>query len=315
MTCHNCEIEMVKAGKFGKKAIQRFQCKQCGKRYSEPQGRPLGYARLPIEKVNMILHCLVEGNSVRGTSRLCNVEKRTVLNLLKAAGDHCERLLEKRLQNAPVNDLQLDEIWSFVFKKEGHKWMHEMDNQRIGDAYTFIALERDSKLIVAWHLGKRTAPNTNEFIAKLRKTIPETRCQMTSDGFPAYPPAIDNAFGIDVDYAQLVKVYGQPEEGRERYSPAEVINAVPTPVIGSPDRERICTSNVERQNGTLRQWCKRLTRLTYAFSKKWENLRAALALHFAYYNFCRIHGTLRVTPAMEAGITDHIWNLNELIAA
>ena len=313
MTCHNCEIEIVKAGKFGKKAIQRFQCKQCGKRYSEPQDRPLGYARLPIEKVNMILHCLVEGNSVRGTARLCNVEMRTVLNLLKAAGDHCERLLEERLKDAPVNDLQLDEIWSFVFKKEGHKWMHEMDNQRTGDAYTFIALERDSKLVVAWHLGKRTAASTNEFIAKLRKTTPDTHFQITTDGFTAYPPAIDNTFGIDVDYAQLVKVYGQPEEGRERYSPAEVINAVPTPVIGSPDRNRICTSHVERKNGTLRQWCKRLTRLTYAFSKKWENLQAALALHFAHYNFCRIHGTLRVTPAMEAGITDHVWGLNELI--
>ena len=238
-----------------------------------------------------------------------------VLNLLKKAGDYCERLLEKRLQNAPVNDLQLDEIWGFVFKKEGHKWTHEIDNQKIGDAYTFIALERDSKLIVAWHLGKCTKASTNEFIAKLRKTTPDTHFQITTDGFTVYPPAIDNAFGIDVDYAQLVKVFGQPEEGRERYSPAEVINAVPTPIIGSPDRERICTSHVERQNGTLRQWCKRLTRLTYAFSKKWENLQAALALHFAHYNFCRIHGSLRVTPAMEAGITDHVWELGELIAA
>ena len=316
MTCHNCEVQTVKSGKYGPKKIQRYLCKQCGRRYSEPQNKPLGDVRLPMEKVNLILHCLVEGNSVRGTSRLCDVEKRTVLNLLKTAGDHCERLLEKRLRKVPVNDLQLDEIWGYVFKKEGHKWIHEADNQKIGDAYTFIAIERDTKLIVAWHLGKRTATDTEEFMAKLKEaTVAGMRFQITTDGFTPYPPAIEEAFGADVDYAQLVKVYGKPEKGRERYSPGDVINAVPTPVSGNPDKSRICTSHVERQNGTLRQWCKRLTRLTYAFSKKWENLQAALALHFAYYNFCRIHGSLRITPAMEAGITEHVWDLSELIAA
>ena len=227
MTCHNCEIEMVKAGKFGKKAIQRFQCKQCGKRYSEPQDRPLGYARLPIEKVNMILHCLVEGNSVRGTARLCNVEKRTVLNLLKAAGDHCERLLEKRLRNVPVEDLQLDEVWTFVFKKEQNKWIAELNNYKIGEAYTFIGLERHTKLVVAWHLGKRNQISTNEFIAKVRKATADRPFQLSTDGFPCYPPAIDYALTDRVDYAQLVKVYGKPEDGRERYSPGEVIGAVP----------------------------------------------------------------------------------------
>ena len=314
MTCHNCEIKMVKAGKFGKKAIQRFQCKQCGKRFSEPQDRPLGYARLPLEKVNMILHCLVEGNSVRGTARLCNVEKRTVLNLLKAAGDHCERLLEKRLRSVPVKDLQLDEVWTFVFKKEQNKWMKEASNQRIGDAYTFIALERETKLVLAWHLGKRSRPSTEAFIAKVRTATADRPFQLTTDGFTAYPPAIDYALADRADYAQLVKVYGKSEEGRERYSPGDVIGAVPTPILGNPDPARICTSHVERKNGTLRQWCKRLTRLTYAFSKKWENLQAALALHFAHYNFCRIHGSLRVTPAMEAGISDHVWDLSELIS-
>lgn len=201
MVCHNCQTQTVKAGKFGKKQIQRYLCKQCGKRYSEPQSKPLGDVRLPMEKVNLILHCLVEGNSVRGTARLCDVEKRTVLNLLKTAGDHCERLLEKRLRNVPVNDLQLDEIWSYVFKKEGHKWMAEVDNQQIGDAYTFIALERDSKMVVAWHLGKRTSASTNEFIAKLGSVVPQTRFQITTDGFTAYPPAIENTFGIQVRIA------------------------------------------------------------------------------------------------------------------
>jgi IS1 family transposase/transposase-like protein len=316
MTCHNCSTQTVKAGKYGKKRIQRYFCKPCRKFYSEPQEKPLGDVRLPMEKVTMILHCLVEGNSIRGTARLCNVEKRTVLNLLKAAGDNCERLLENRLRNAPVNDLQLDEIWSYVAKKEGHKWMHEMDNERIGDAYTYIALERDSKLVVAWHLGKRNAAETNAFIAKLANITPRSRLQISTDGWTSYPSAIENAFGADVDYAQIVKVYGTPESGRqERYSPADVTHALRTRILGNPDERRICTSHVERQNGTLRQWCKRLTRLTYAFSKKWENLQAALALHFAYYNFCRQHSSLRVTPAMQAGITDHVWKLEELIAA
>ncbi|MBI2815839.1 MAG: IS1/IS6 family transposase [Acidobacteria bacterium] len=225
----------MKAGKYGKKRIQRYLCKQCGKFYSEPQNKPLD-SRLPMEKVTMILHCLVEGNSVRGTARLCDVEKRTVLNLLKAAGDHCERLLEKRICNVSVNDVQLDETWSYVFKKEGHKWMYEMDNERIGDAYTFIGIERDSKLIVAWHLGKRTSESTNVFIEKLRKATGNNRFQISTDGFPAYPPAIENTFGADVDNGQIVKTYGKPEEGRaERYSPGEVINAIPTRVFGDPD--------------------------------------------------------------------------------
>ena len=235
--------------------------------------------------------------------------------LLLLRRSYCKLLLEKRLRNVPVKDLQLDEVWTFVFKKEQNKWMEEASNQRIGDAYTFIALERESKLILAWHLGKRTRPSTDRFIARVRRATADRPFQITTDGFRPYAPAIDYALSDRADYAQLVKVYGTPEECRERYSPGEVIGTVSTPILGSPDPERICTSHVERQNGTLRQWCKRLTRLTYAFSKKWENLEAALALHFAYYNFCRIHGRLRVTPAMESGITDHVWSLAELVEA
>jgi IS1 family transposase len=267
-----------------------------------------------MEKIQLILHCLVEGNSVRSTARLCDVEKRTVLNLLKAAGENCERLLNRKLQNVPVRDLQLDEIWSFVFKKEQHKWPEEANIQAIGDAYTFIALERHSKLVVAWHLGKRTTKSTREFVAKVKMATADKRYQVTTDGFGPYVPALSDALYERIDYAQLVKVYGKPEEGRERYSPGEVTDAYPVQVFGLPDANRICTSHVERQNGSLRQWCKRLTRLTYAFSKKWENLKAALALHFAFYNFCRIHGSLRVTPAMAAGITDHVWELPEILA-
>lgn len=212
----------------------------------------------------------------------------------------------------PVKELQLDEIWTYVRVKQGHIETGQSDEQ-IGDAYTFIALERTSKLVVAWHLGKRDRINTEDFIAKVRRATADTRFEIYTDGFEPYVNAIDTGLSDRVDYAQVIKVYSSEEEGRERYSPGGFVTLEKRSIIGDPDMKRACTSHVERQNGTLRQWCKRLTRLTYAFSKKWENLQAALALHFAYYNFCRIHGKLRVTPAMEAGITARVWELADLL--
>jgi IS1 family transposase/transposase-like protein len=315
VTCHNCRIEMVKAGTYGKKRIQRFKCQQCGKKFSEPQEKPFGAdVRLPEETVCRILHCLVEGNSVRSTARLCDVEPKTVLSILTLAGANCERLLAEKIRNVPVAEVQCDEIWTFVQKKEGHKWPFEYDAQNIGDAYTFIALERTSKLVLAWHLGKRDTGNTTQFIRKLRSATASERFEISTDAFGSYLPAIREALYDRADYSQVVKVYSKQEEGRERYSPGEFVTVEKAALIGTPNLERACTSHIERKNGSLRQWCKRLTRLTYAFSKKWENLQAALALHFAYYNLCRIHGSLRVTPAMEAGITDHVWELSELLA-
>jgi IS1 family transposase len=305
---------MVKAGR-GRNAVQRFKCQQCGKRFSEPRQTPFGAdVRLPQETVCRILHCLVEGNSVRGTARLCDVEKRTVLNILMLAGENCERLLSKRIQQIPVGQVQADEIWTFVQKKEGHKWAHEQNAEQIGDAYTFIALERNTKLVLAWHLGKRDTPNTIEFVRKLRAATFEDRFEFCTDAFGSYLPAVSEALYDRADYSQVVKVYSKQEEGRERYSPGDFVTVEKQAMRGNPDLNRASTSHVERKNGSLRQWCKRLTRLTYAFSKKWENLQSALALHFAYYNFCRVHSSLRVTPAMEAGITEHVWTLEELVA-
>jgi transposase-like protein/IS1 family transposase len=263
LTCHNCKIEMVKAG-LGRNSIQRFKCQTCGKRFSEPQQKPFGAdVRLPQETVCQILHCLVEGNSVRGTARLCGVEKRTVLNVLALAGENCERILGDRMKNAPVQDVQCDEIWSFVGKKEGHKRPSEAETQEIGDAYTFIAIESNSKLIFAWHLGKRTLPHTEAFITKIRLVTRDSRFQISTDGFRPYVQAIDMILADRVDYSQVVKVYGKLEGGREaRYSPGEVTDIVKTPMLGNPDMKRSSTSHIERQNGSLRQWCKRLTRLT-----------------------------------------------------
>ena len=190
MTCHSCSIDCVKAGKYGRKRVQRYLCKQCGKRYSEPQDKPLGDVRLPDEKVLLILHCLVEGNSVRGTARLCDVEKRTVLTILKAAGENCERLLERRIRNVPVDHVELDEIWTFCRKKERRKTREEKARTDIGDQYVFIALEQTSKLVVCWHLGRRDGVNTQDFITKLRDATAPGRFQLSSDAFQAYRSAI-----------------------------------------------------------------------------------------------------------------------------
>jgi len=253
---------------------------------------------------------------VRSTSRLCDVEKRTVLNLLKTAGDRCEQLLDAALQNLPVRDLQLDECWTYVFKKEGHKLPGEENNDEIGDQYVYIGLERSNKLVVAWHVGKRNRQNTAEFIAKVRRaTSADSIFDVSTDAWPAYLPEIDTQLGDRANYSTVVKVYDKPEEGRERYSPGKFVTVEKTEQLGCPNLDRACTSHVERKNGTLRQWCKRLTRLTYAFSKKKENLRAALALHFWAYNYVKIHSSLRVTPAQASGLTDRVWELHDLVMA
>lgn len=182
-----------------------------------------------------------------------------------------------------------------------------------GDAYCFVAIERTSKLILAWHLGRRTAEDTEAFTEKLDYAT-TGRFQLTTDGFAAYPDAVPYSLGTRVDFAQLVKVYAAPRDPDERYSPASVVNAVPVPRWGDPDPQSICTSHVERQNLTMRMQLRRLTRLTNAFSKKWENLKAALAVYFTHYNFVRVHSTLRITPGMQAGLSDHVWSWGELLA-
>src|SRR5581483_1946227 len=197
-------------------------------------------------------------------------------------------------------------------KKQSHRRGDEERFAYIGDAWTFVAIERHTKLVLAFELGKRTVSSATRFITKLAAaTDPNQKFQLTTDGLNAYPLAIGNVLGHEgdrVDYAQLIKIYTQdvPEDAR-RYSPPRLAEAIPTPIYGYPDENRICTSHVERQNLTMRMCIRRLTRLTNAFSKKWENLKAAIALHFAYYNFCRKHRTLKTSPAVSAGLTDHVW--------
>jgi IS1 family transposase len=237
------------------------------------------------------------------------------MKMLVEAGQRCENLMATHIRNVPVQDVQCDEIWSFVGKKESRRVYGDKDFHYIGDAWTFIGIERHSKLVLAFELGKRNTVSASKFMAKIgRAASSDRRFQLTTDGFAPYNVAVGRELDGRCDYAQLVKVYAKPTpEEQRRYSPGHVVDSIASDVYGDPDPDKICTSHIERQNGSLRQWCKRLTRLTYAFSKKWNNLKAALALHFAYYNFCRVHRTLKATPAMAAGITDHAWSMAELL--
>lgn len=267
---------------------------------------------LAEEKALMCLKLLVEGMSVRAIERITGVHRDTILDLLVTVGDKCEKLLDEKIQGISVKDVQADEVRVYVQMKEKTKKAQGLTDETIGDAYTFTAIDRDTKLILCWHLGRRSVADTFIFTEKLYRAT-RTHFQLTTDGFGAYPDAVIHSLGTRVNYAQLVKMYAQNPEGDRRYSPAECIGAKKIPVIGNPDPARINTSHVERMNLTIRMHTRRLTRLTNPFSKKWTNLKAALALQFAYYNFCRMYSTIRCTPAMAAGITKSVWTLKDLL--
>ena len=313
MICGTCNARCQRFGSH-RNGLRRFRCSQCKRTYTEPHARTLDTMYIPEEKAVLVTRLLLEGNSIRSSERISGLDRTTIARLLILAGERCEKLLADTVTKLRVQDVEADEMWGFVGMKEKAKGNLHKNEDSLGDAYTYVALERNSKLILAWHLGKRNRQDTLAFILKLRNAT-DGRFQLTTDGWPSYPDAVERVFGSAIDYAQLIKVYAASRDGEQRYSPAEVVDVEVVPRAGMPDYERICTSHVERQNLTMRMQIRRLTRLTNAFSKKWENLRAAIALHFAYYNFCRVHQTLRVTPAMEAGLTDHVWELKELLAA
>jgi len=308
MTCHNCKIKCQKFGK-DRKGNQRFRCCQCYKTYRE-RPEKLDGTYLPTERITQIIRLFVEGCSIRSIERITGTHRDTILNILVLAGERCERLLENMICNVPVRDVELDEIWGYVFCKEKR---NVTGDPLRGDAYCFVAIERNSKLVLTWHLGRRTTRDTEEFVEKVNQAT-AGHFQVTSDAFPGYFHSVHMSLGTRVDYSQLIKVYGAVNDEEHRYSPPRVIDAIAKPMWGKPNPERICTSHVERQNLTLRMCVRRLTRLTNCFSKSWYNLKCAFALQFAYYNLCRVHQTLRVTPAMESRLTDHIWELRELIA-
>jgi IS1 family transposase len=272
--------------------------------------------RLKREKQLAVISALVEGNSIRSVERMTGVHQVTILRLLVRVGERCSQLLDEQMRGFHSRRLQVDEIWTFVRKKEAHLKGPESFNHEIGDQYVFVALDAESKLIPTFTVGKRDGETALRFLTDLRERLEGNgRVQITTDAFRGYLPAMEETFGADVDYAQLVKLYGAVNPGPGRYAPPRVSETISTPINGSPDPRHISTSYVERQNLTMRMQMRRFTRLTNGFSKKLANLKAALALHFAWYNFVRVHRTLRVTPAMAAGITDRVWGLADLLPA
>lgn len=308
MTCHNCRTKCQKFGK-DRKGNQRFRCCQCLKTYSE-RSEKLDGTNKSEKEIEQIIRLLVEGISIRSIERITGIHRDTVLNVLVLVGERCQRLLDRTLRGLAVRDLEIDEIWGFCYCKEKR---NASGNPLRGDAYCFVAIERTTKLVVRWHLGKRSPGDAWTFVRELDEAV-TGNFQATTDGWAAYPEPMLAYFQDRAAYSQLIKVFGPAVDDDHRYSPPQVIDTIVKDVCGQPDPERICTSHVERQNLSIRMGMRRLTRLTNAFSKKWTNLKAAYALWFAYYNFCRVHQTLRVTPAMQAGIASRIWELQELIS-
>jgi IS1 family transposase len=267
------------------------------------------------EKQVQIINALVEGNSIRATARMCDVAFNTVLKLLPEIGKGCADYQDRVFRNLPCKRIQCDEIWSFCYAKEKNLAAELRGKFGFGDVWTSVALDADTKLVPSWLVGDRSADTAMIFMNDLASRL-ANRIQLTTDGHKAYLIAVADAFGgIPIDYAMLVKLYNEPKtEGNEkRYSPGERCGTRKEEVKGDPDPKHISTSYVERQNLTMRMSMRRFTRLTNAFSKKVENHSCAIALHYMHYNFCRIHKSLRVTPAMEAGVTNHVWSIEELV--
>lgn len=267
---------------------------------------------LPKQKQIAVIFALVEGNSIRATCRMTGVAKGTVLSLLKRLGMACSEYQGKMLRNLPCKRVQVDEIWSFCYAKDKNVPKHLRKTKGVGDVWTWTAIDADTKLVPSWWIGDRGAQSAKRFMEDLAGRL-ANRVQLTSDGHKVYLNAVENAFAGDVDFSQLVKIYGNAPGGEGKYSPGECCGAVKERINGKPDPKHVSTSFVERQNLTMRMCMRRFTRLTNAFSKKLANLEHAVALHFMYYNFCRIHQTLRVTPAMRAGVTGHVWEISEII--
>lgn len=309
MLCPICQRE---SGRYGRtpNGSQRYRCASCARTFTDESTRAVDHRRVSAEKMDLAMRQLLEGCSIRSLERTLSINRNTIMGAMVEAGEKCSAFLESAVKGVQVDDVQIDEAWCFCKMKE--KTRERLNRPEcFGDVWTFTALERTSKLILTHHVGKRTPTDTAIFAGKLSRAT-QGRFQLTSDGYRPYLVAIPAILGSRVDYASLVKVYGHSPEERG-YSPGTVIDTIETPHLGNPDPERICTSHVERHNKTLRMQIRRFTRLTDAHSKKWENHEAAVALFIAFYNFCRVHGTIKMTPAQAAGLTTEAWSLARLL--
>jgi transposase-like protein/IS1 family transposase len=292
---------------------QRFRCLSCGKTWIERAPRPLGDMQISMEQAVFALRLLLEGMSIRATERLTGLHRDTLCKLVVTVGVNCQRFLKAKIQGIPVTEVECDEMWGFVAMKEKTRQLLDRGTQ-FGDCYAYVAMERNTKLVLTYHVDKRCSEGTLEFIDNLYFAT-SGRFQISTDGYGPYQSAIPLIFNFNVDFSQVIKRFGgtSDSEGSKRYSPANIISVDKTQGCGKPDLDRACTSHSERLNLSLRMQIRRLTRLTNGHSKKWENHEAMLGLYFAWYNFSRVHTTIRKTPAMEQGLTDHVWTIEELL--
>jgi transposase-like protein/IS1 family transposase len=311
MTCIKCQHGTAKRfGTYGPRHIQRYRCNSCRATFTESRPKSLGRHTLDAGKAVQVVTMLCEGMSVRAISRVTGVHKRTILSLLLTVGEKSRRMFDTRIRNVRPRFVQADELWTFVHTKE-HR-LFPGDPREWGDAYVWMAIDSETKLVLSYLTAKRDALSAYEFVCDLSGRV-RGRFQITTDGLRGYVPAIEEYFGADVDFAQLVKVYGAPDgEGPDWYAPSQVRATVPMPISGNPHPARISTSHIERANLSMRTHLRRFTRLSLGFSKSLSHLKAAVHLYMAFFNFCRVHLSLRITPAMQAGITDHIWTVQEL---
>ena len=272
--------------------------------------------KLSTQRRSQIISALIEGNSIRATCRMTGAAKGTVIKLLREVGEACALYQDEHLRNLPCNYIQCDEIWSFCYAKQKNVPENKEGVFGYGDVWTWTALDADTKLVPSWLVGLRNLECATAFIDDLANRL-ANRVQLTTDGNNVYLQAVENAFGIDVDYAMLIKIYGEDKEPQKRYSPARCMGTEKLRIKGTPDKRHVSTSYVERQNLTMRMSMRRFTRLTNAFSKKVENLEYDVALHFMYYNFARPHKSLSspypTTPAMAADVSDHVWSIEEIV--
>jgi transposase-like protein/IS1 family transposase len=312
VTCHNCQSICNRFGKH-RNGLQRYRCSQCRKTFTEDHTRPLAEMRLPMDKAESILKLLVEGMSLRSIERVTGVHRDTIMRLLLLAGERSQQLMDAKMRNLNSRYLQVDEIWTYCGKKRRN--VRSGDSPELGDQWVYVAIDAETKLVPCFRIGKRVRPDTWAFLWDLHKRL-ANRVQLTTDGLNHYTVTVPECFGPEVDFAQLTKMfgdYGQFDSPEARYSPPRISGVISKVRTGDPDPDHISTSFVERQNLTMRMQLRRFTRLTNAFSKKLSHLKAAVSLHFAHYNMCRVHASLRVTPAMQSGITDHIWSIQELL--
>jgi len=275
--------------------------------------------KLSTEKKTLCISALCEGSSIRSIERMTGVHRDTIMRLGVRIGEGCRKIMDEKMKNLSCSRIECDEIWGFVGSKRRHKYKAKNPHvsatlEGRGDIWTFVAIDAETKLVPSFHFGDRGYKDAELFMSDLAGRL-NGRIQLSTDSHLVYREAVENSFGCEVDYGQIVKTFGDGGtlDAQRKYSPAEIIHIKRKKMTGNPKSKLISTSYIEKQNHTMRMHCRRLSRLTNAFSKKLENFKAAVSLHFAYYNFCKIHKTIQCTPAMEAGITSSIWTVRELV--